>query len=52
MVSLEDILKSLLERASMQGMKHVDCTYKIIKNGFSLLVFGVTDMEHNFSPSL
>jgi hypothetical protein len=25
--------KSLLERASMPGMKHVDCTYKIIKNG-------------------
>jgi hypothetical protein len=38
--------KALLQFASKPGMKHIDCTYKILKNGFSLLVFGVTDFEH------
>ena len=42
--------KALLSNLSREGMFHIDGTYKITKNGFPLMVFGITDMAHTFHP--
>ena len=31
-------------------MFHLDCTYKIIKYNFPLLIFGCTDIRRKFRP--
>jgi hypothetical protein len=40
----------LLKRLENIGMFHVDCTYKIIKYFYPLLVFGITDYDRHFHP--
>jgi hypothetical protein len=42
--------KNMLDYGSRAGCKHLDCTYKLVRNGFSFLVYGVTDMVHKFFP--
>jgi len=42
--------KRLMENIEMHGVHHIDCTYKIFKQGFPLLVYGVTDMVGRFHP--
>ena len=34
--------------SSYDGCFHLDATYKLIKNGFALIVFGKTDSRHKF----
>jgi hypothetical protein len=29
---------------------HIDCTYKVIKQLYPLIVFGITDIDHHFHP--
>ena len=36
----------LLQKLDNIGQFHVDCTYKIIKYFYPLLVFGITDFNH------
>lgn len=31
-------------------MFHIDCTYKIVKYGYPLIVFGTTDLKRKFYP--
>ena len=40
--------KKLLSYLDRKGVYHIDCTYKLIKNGFP--VFGVTDLHGRFHP--
>ena len=42
--------KKLLENAKHGCMFHLDCTYKIVKYGFPVLVFGCTDIRRRFYP--
>ena len=34
----------------MKGVFHIDGTYKLIRNGFPLIVFGVSDIQGSFPP--
>jgi hypothetical protein len=40
----------LLQKLDNIGQFHVDCTYKIIKYFYPLLVFGITDFNRHFHP--
>jgi hypothetical protein len=42
--------KKLLNNLQHKGCFHIDCTYKVIKNGFPVLVFGITDRQGHFHP--
>ena len=42
--------KTLLKRLNFNGQFHVDCTYKIIKYFYPVLVFGITDYKRQFFP--
>ena len=42
--------KILLRKLNNTGQFHIDCTYKIIKYFYPLLVFGITDFERHFQP--
>ena len=39
-----------MENCGRDGVFHIDGTYKIIKNRFPLLVFGITDLRRTFHP--
>ena len=41
---------NLLKKLIYCGQFHVDCTYKIVKYFFPLLVFGITDFDRHFYP--
>ncbi len=40
----------LLERLKLGDTYHIDCTYKIVKYFFPVLVFGITDIDRVFQP--
>jgi hypothetical protein len=40
----------MLSRVELNGMFHIDGTYKIIKYNFPLIVLGITDMDRRFHP--
>ena len=40
----------LLERLKLTDIYHIDCTYKIVKYFFPVLVFGITDIDRKFQP--
>lgn len=42
--------KNLLKNIEICGMFHLDCTYKVLKYGFPLIVYGVTDITRKFHP--
>ena len=42
--------KKLLNNLNNDGIFHIDCTYKLIKNGFPVLIFGITDRVGQFDP--
>ena len=42
--------KDLISVASKARMFHLDCTYKILKYMYPLLVFGVTNLQRQFIP--
>ena len=42
--------KKLLNNLNLDGVCHIDCTYKLIKNGFPVLIFGITDRAGQFHP--
>ena len=42
--------KALIKRVEETGVFHVDCTYKLIKNGFPVLIFGISDIKGQFHP--
>ena len=42
--------KKLLSYASEEGSFHCDATYQIIRNGFCVYIFGITDFNHKFFP--
>lgn len=42
--------KKLMLNAEKKGVFHLDATYKLIKNGFPLIVFGVSDIQGSFHP--
>jgi hypothetical protein len=42
--------KSLMNNIKYAYMFHLDCTYKIVKYNYPLLIFGVTDIRRKFRP--
>ena len=42
--------KNLMKNCEKEGVIHIDGTYKLIRNGFPLLVIGVTDIQGTFHP--
>jgi len=44
--------KKLLEMldSNIEGMFHIDGTYKLTKEGFPIIIFGKTDFDHHFHP--
>ncbi|CAF1025057.1 unnamed protein product [Brachionus calyciflorus] len=51
-INLMVTTKHLMSRidSNLQGCYHLDATYKLIKNGFPLIVLGRTDSVHDFHP--
>ena len=41
---------TLLQRTLLNGMFHLNATYKIIKYFYPLIIFGITDYNHKFYP--
>lgn len=41
---------ALLRRCEMKGVFHIDGTYKLVRNGFPVIVFGVSDIIGTFHP--
>lgn len=48
MVTTKKLLSNL--DSNLCGSYHIDATYKLVKNGFPLLVFARTDAEHKIHP--
>ncbi|CAF1111655.1 unnamed protein product [Brachionus calyciflorus] len=48
MVTTKKLLTNL--DSNLPGCYHIDATYKLVKNGFPLLVFARTDAEHKIHP--
>lgn len=42
--------KKLLQNLNMETTYHFDCTYNLVKYGFPLIVFGVSDIRRKFYP--
>ena len=42
--------KKLMQNCKKEGMFHLDGTYKLIKNGFPVLIFGISDIQGSFHP--
>ena len=42
--------KTMLSRVQLNGMFHIDATYKIVKYNYPLIILGITDMERRFHP--
>ena len=42
--------KHLFSNIERNGVNHIDGTYKITRNGFPLVVYGVTDIQGHFHP--
>ncbi|CAF0870118.1 unnamed protein product [Brachionus calyciflorus] len=42
--------KKLLENLKIGETFHLDCTYKVVKYGFPLIVFGASDIRRKFYP--
>lgn len=42
--------KNLMKNCEKTGMFHIDGTYKLIKNGFPVIVLGVSDIQGVFHP--
>ena len=40
--------KKLLQNINCVNIFHLDCTYKIVRYGFPLIVFGGTDLSRKF----
>ena len=36
--------------SNIEGMFHIDGTYKLTKEGFPIIIFGKTDFDHHFHP--
>jgi DNA-binding transcriptional regulator YiaG len=47
-ITSKRLLKNL--DTDLPGVYHIDSTYKLIRNGFMVYVFGKTDMQHKFHP--
>ncbi len=50
MATSKKLMSYLEQSLTGKGILHLDCTYKITKSGFPLLVLGITDMIHQFHP--
>ena len=42
--------KGLMKNCEKSGVFHIDGTYKLIKNGFPVIVLGVSDIQGSFHP--
>ena len=42
--------KNLMKNCERNGVFHLDGTYKLIKTGFPVFVFGISDIQHTFHP--
>ena len=42
--------KRLFSNIDKNGVHHIDGTYKITRNGFPLILYGVTDIQGHFHP--
>ena len=42
--------KKLMMNCEKRGVFHIDGTYKLLKNGFPLVVIGVSDIRGQFHP--
>ena len=42
--------KKIMSKFELNGMFHIDATYKIIKYNYPLIILGITDMERRFHP--
>ena len=50
MMTSKKMIRLLDSAYHSKGCYHQDYTYKITKNGFPLLVFGISDQAHRFHP--
>ena len=41
---------ALIKRCEMKGVFHIDGTYKLVRNGFPVIVFGISDLQGTFHP--
>ena len=39
-----------MKKCSMKGVFHIDGTYKLVRNGFPIVVFGVSYIQGSFHP--
>lgn len=46
----KNVCDGTIMNGSREGVFHIDGTYKLVRNGFPVVVFGVSDIQGSFHP--